>query len=702
MTASSTASDRALGARVPVDITTWATVEESDIKSAKDRAQYKRRRDAAIVYSSTRSWKEAARIVGTSERNFRRLWGRCCELASDGRPWGFRGLVPRKVIRRATRRRMLRSPKGVATKGFGGSLEKLLLDHPSIRTGLITTLGRLGPEAYQPVTMKGRQLQLQFERLCREAGLTEDDYPLNTRERCRRSLPDWVKRVYLPQYAFAYVKGEHGQDAATGFDFQKEGDARRPPAKAWEEWQIDEVKIDVYARYEFLSPDFVPISLELPRIVAVVLKDTGSGAVPAWKLVIGREVNVGDLLEVLWMAISGPTKVQPSVPGSDYKDGAGYPATVIPELRWTFPSTIGLDNALAHLANDFRNSLEKSGGSKVLLGKPKTPLERANIEAEFSALARKVLHQLPGTTGSGPSDPKRKKAALPLEGLIRIEDLEHTLDVYFANRNGLPHAASNYVAPLERLRHNLDRGLLSVAVLLPDKRHAHVFGLRCEVTVRADLRKGRRPFVNFLKMRYRGPALTAFTGYVGKRLVVRASPMDLRTIVLFDEQGCELGVLRAEGKWGALPHDLRIRRLFLKLRREHSLGKQAEDDPMRALFKHLNKGAERDATQAGQLAYLMHYLRGYSTELGLGLLADIRARDHLEKAANDITELALFPVPTTSTSPAAPPVVQNVALSPLPTPTRQSPAPQPTKQLTAQPTTPARAPYVLAQRRVRR
>jgi putative transposase len=689
MTASSIASNRALGLKIPVDIATWATVEESDIRSVRDRAKYKRRRDAVIVYGNTRNGKEAARIVGTSERNFRRLWDRCCALAPDGRPWGFRGLVPNKVIRRATRKGQLRSLKGIASKGFGGSFERLLLDFPSIRTGLVAALGRLGRDAYQPVTMKGRQLQLQFERLCFEAGLTENDYPLNTRERCRRSLPEWVKRVYLPQYAFAYVKGEHGQDAATAFDFQKDGEARRAPAKAWDEWQLDEVKIDVYARYEFLSPDFVPISLELPRIVAVVLKDTGSGAVPAWKLVIGREVNVGDLLEVLWMAVSGPPKVQASVPGSEYKDGAGYPAVVIEGLRWAWPQTLSLDNALAHLANDLRNAVEKIGGCKVLLGKPKTPLARAEIESEFSALARKAVHQLPGTSGSGPTDPKRKKAALPLEGLIRVEDLEHTLDVYFANRNGLPHAASNYVAPLERLRHNLDRGLLSVAVLPPDKRHAHAFGLRREVTVRADLGKGRPPFVNFLKLRYRGPALTPFTGYVGKRLVVRASPMDLRTIVLYDEQGCELGVLRAEGKWGALPHYLRIRRLFLKLRRDNSLGKQAEDDPLRALFAHLNKGAQRDATQAGQLAYLMRYLRGYSSELSPSLLSDIGARVHLEKAANDISEVALLPLPIGAALPVTPAVPKLIA----PLPTVQLPAP---KSISARPA------YVLTPKRVRR
>ena len=94
MTTSFKASSRTLGRRIEVDTSTWATVEENDIRSAKDRAKYKRRRDAVIVFGNTRDGREAARIVGTSERNFRRLWSRCVELAPDGRPWGFRGLIP--------------------------------------------------------------------------------------------------------------------------------------------------------------------------------------------------------------------------------------------------------------------------------------------------------------------------------------------------------------------------------------------------------------------------------------------------------------------------------------------------------------------------------------------------------------------------------------------------------------------------------
>ena len=685
MQASSKPSEECVFA-LPVDeeFADWATVEEDQIKNHADRLTFRRRCNAALVYRNEGITK-AAKVAKVSERNFRRLWKRCLQIAPDGRPWGFRAMVPRTRIHQPVRTAPFREVEGKPSAGFGGILGKLLLDHPMIREGLVNALGRLGREAYQPTTMKGRQLHGKFLELCAKTGLTEEDYPFNTIEKGRRSLHDWVKRVYLPLHSHAFVKGEHGQDAATAFDFQRDGEARRTPAQPWEDWQLDEVKIDVYARYEFLSSDFVPIYLELPRIVAIVCKDTSTGAVPAWKLVLAREVNVGDLLEVIWMAVSGPRKVDPTVPESDYKEGAGFPAVVLPALRYAMCRKLSLDNALAHLADDLRNALEKTCGCKVVLGKPKTPLERAEIEAEFSALARKVVHQLPGTTGSGPKDPKRKKAALPLEGLIRVEELEHTMDVYFANRNGLPHAASNDVAPLERLKYALSKGILDPVVLPPDKRHAHVFGFRREVTVRADLSKGRRPFVNFLKLRYRGPVLTSFAGFVGKRLIVRASPLDLRTIVAFDQNGLELGTLRAEGKWGVLPHDLRIRNLFQKLRRENSLSEQAEDQPLRALFAHLNKGAQRDKTQAAQMAHLLQYLRGYPDELSDELLVDLGQHQRLQHAANDISVIALSPPSSVEPSQAA-------------APTSPAPAPQP-----APLTEPSARPvYLLPQRNMRR
>ncbi len=695
-----------------VDLTSWATVDAAQL-SKRDKDAFKKRCDAVATFQGGHTAQAAADVMGCNERNFRRLWERCLTLAPDGRVWGYRALVPRLRICAIERVAPLRAIEGKPCAGFGGAFGALLREHPSIERGMVQALGRTVKDVCQPVTMIGRELHKLFIELCGKANIGPDAYPLNTIQKGRRALHDWVRRDYIPRYASQFVKGEHGQDAATTHDFQKDGDARRPAAQPWEEWQIDSVKIDVSARYELLSSDCVPISLDLARTVGLLCKDTGTGAGVAWQHVMAREVNLGDLLDLLWQALSGERKPKADVPDCEHMDGAGYPTTVLPQLRFAPPRRIKLDNALAHLADALRNALGNVCGIEVVLGEPKTPLARAAVEAEFSALARKVLHKLPATTGSGPNDPKRKKAAIVPEGRIRIEELDHLIDVYFANRNGTPHHASNYVSPLERLTQAARYGLLNPIVLPPDKRHAHFFGLRLEVTVRAELTKGRRPFVNFLGKRYQGPSLKSFAGLVGTKLIARASTRDLRTLILFDIKGVELGALRAEGKWGVLPHDYRIRKLFLHLRQQNMIGKHAEDDPLRALFTHLNNGAPRDAKQAAQLAHLLGYLRGYASELPSGVLSDIGQQEALQVAANDLSLLPILSAATDSVSSAIA-LAPAEATSPLSADHSNAKAPR----TSAQPNTPvalsnqpiaspisppaARPIYLLNQRSIRR
>lgn len=636
------------------EVAQWPTVDEGLISNAKHRAVYKRRVAAIALLVGNASALTAAAAAKISDRELRRLVSRCRAISPDGRVWGYRALVSNFRTKAYCRTKELGSdPEGAvdpeslnvyrepASSGMAGAFGRLLRDRSDIREGLIDALGRAGPEAYKRLSMKGRKLHLRFLSLCKDAGLTENDYPLNTLEKGRRSLFEWVHRVYLPRYASAYVKAEHGADAAVTFDHEKDGPFRQPPAKDWDEFQLDEITLDVAARYELLDPSLLPISLELQRCKIIICLDVGSKSVAAWRLVLAREPNVCDLLEVFWDAIAGPPKRAESIPNLDYNDGAGYPCSVLPQLRYRVPRRILLDNSLAHLANAFRSALLNVCASEVHLGKPKDPKARAEIESENSSLVRKHVHELPGTTGSQPKDPLRKRAKQPLNKLVRVCDVEHDLDVYFANRNGEARESSNFISPIERLRYSLKHSLIDPISLTHDKRHQHFFGLVEKVKVKGDLKNGRRPFVNFCGKRYRGKALNNFVGLLGKMLIARATPRDLRTLTLFDEKGAELGTLRAEGKWGAIPHDLRLRRLFSKLKRQGSLGTQAEDHPLHALYVYLNEGAPRNKTMALQLAYLLEYLRGKLPEIDKQLVRDLTDSADLDAAIEEISTVPL-------------------------------------------------------------
>jgi len=64
------------------------------------------------------------------------------------------------------------------------------------------------------------------------------------------------------------------------------------------------------------------------------------------------------------------------------------------------------------------------------------------------------------------------------------------------------------------------------------------------------------------------------------------------------------------GQWGKFQHDLRIRRIFLKLKRQGEFDLRPEDEPLDAMFAHLRANAPRDRNKALQLAHLVAVLSG--------------------------------------------------------------------------------------------
>jgi hypothetical protein len=86
--------------------------------------------------------------------------------------------------------------------------------------------------------------------------------------------------------------------------------------------------------------------------------------------------------------------------------------------------------------------------------------------------------------------------------------------------------------------------------------------------------------------------------------------------ILFRETGEELDVARALGIWGRIPHDARIRSLYLKLKRQGELKERPQDNPLAALFGYLRDKAGNDKRSALSLAYISEYLRHFPGEVG--------------------------------------------------------------------------------------
>lgn len=630
------------------DMNSWPGFDDSVLKGAIKK-RYAQLRDATALYLANKPMQEVIEVAKVDQRRFLRIFSRCLQRDVSGQILGCRAFVKGSFAAPPQRKAdLVVSADGKG--GFYGMFRKLLRDHPKIVDNLITLLNGHGLKGLRPNRLLFRSIHRSFRRICEVEGIGNNEYPLNTSEKARRALRSWIDSDYLPRYASRYILLEHGVDAG-GLAAYGEGDGQADrQATGYGAWIIDEVTVDLHARYEIPNAQGDWEQLELRRFQELRVIHKGTSANLANRQIYAPQASAEDISMLLWDAVSGPEQVPRTIEGLKAEDGAGYPANVIGELRFGVPSVVYLDNALAHLADHVQHVVGHLFGATVILGKPKTPRERAAVESKFSLEARRVTHQLPSTTGSGPNDPIRKGSAVPIEKRVRAQDLEHVLDVYVMNENALPAAGSHNVPPLVRLRRLLDSGALKPQYLPTDKRKAYYFCRPEKVTVKVDPAAGRRPYINYLYQRYSSSTLSRRFDLKERFMYVRADFRNLRTVMLFTEDGREFGPVQALGHWGTFPHDVRIRRLFGKLKRAGELETRADDRPLEALFAHLRKKAPRNSTAALQLSYLIQYLTRNEFQMGPALAEGFKEWSLVSAATDAISTLPVIALPVTTTN----------------------------------------------------
>lgn len=91
--------------------------------------------------------------------------------------------------------------------------------------------------------------------------------------------------------------------------------------------------------------------------------------------------------------------------------------------------------------------------------------------------------------------------------------------------------------------------------------------------VRGYLAQGTRPHINLFQVSYTSEVLAASASLLGKNLRIYYNSNDLRTVRAFLADGSELGILKAQGAWGEISHDLKLHREIMKLRCSNSPAK---------------------------------------------------------------------------------------------------------------------------------
>jgi hypothetical protein len=609
------------------DISAWPSIEFSRLEHP-ERIRVARLVKALERKLAGQSNADAAAAGQIKVRELQRIFKRCLIRHPDGRIFGLRALPSGTRVRKPRRKSAHKQFADKPSAGYAGLFRKLLDDHPSIEADFVYKM--TVERKHKPSLNKAgtRYCHRVFLELCQGAGVGPNEYPFTTQHKGRKAFRTWMQTEFLSKYASAWTLAQDGESAAQIFNYQGGDGSSKPLTGCYQVWQFDEVKVDLLARYEVPNAQGDWEQLDLPRFSLVRVIETGAGATLAWRLVLAAQPSAQDLMMLFWDALNGQPKAAQAVPGLDYQEGAGFPANVHPALKFALMVSVQLDNALSHLQGAFQVLLAGVCGAVVHLGKPKTPQARAEIESRFKLQAQRFIHQLPATTGASPLDPVRKKAAVKVDKRVRVDELEHGLDVYLANENLTASARAGYEDPLERLRRQLAAGAIRPSYLPVSLRQAHFFNGLHKVRAIFDDKNHRRPFLNFLGARYSSPALQRAYQLKGQPLWIRFDPRDLRTLLVFTDDAQEFGPLSAMGQWGKFRHDLRIRRIFLKLKRQGEFDLRPEDEPLDAMFSHLRANAPRDRNKALQLAHLVAVLSG-----------SMEGADSAQRAARDQREL---------------------------------------------------------------
>ena len=539
---------------------------------------------------------------GVAKSSLYRAARRCLSLHPDGRIYGFRAALPFLHVKDYERQTAV-EPVPYATSGCAGAFTQLLRDYPGIEKALRKAIkarskkAALGRQVRQPIY----DIHAEFVAACRDAGITVERYPLNTRRVAFRSLHAYVLKVSYEDFAMAVSHSRGTKSRARATD-----DVQAPAAtRAFEVVEFDGHKMDIRLDVRLIDPTGMEQVLELHRIWIIVALDVFTRAVLGYHIALGMEYNKDDVAAALQSALVPAPPPAYTLPDLQVKPGGGFPSTVVPETAYACWDWFRMDGAKSQLAGDTLTRLHRIVGCWTDNSRGGDPNARPHIERFFHLVARHFAHRLPGTVGSSPESIER--ALSEPEGKVRLRvelaELEEMIHVLLANYNGTAHGGISGKTPLEAMAFSVkSQGGFLRTVPPPLRSNLCLMQEARVVIIKGSMSKGIRPHINFAYVRYTNHALSGNAALIGKKLRIYYDVRDIRAVKAFFEDGTELGILTAARPWNFTPHSLRVRQEIHRLIAERKLRLDPDECPTRAWTKYKWKQARTSTRAANDLA----------------------------------------------------------------------------------------------------
>ncbi|WP_342529258.1 hypothetical protein MKY80_11535 [Lysinibacillus sp. FSL R5-0849] len=557
----------------------WPTVLEDNVKPEYLELYLKRKAAVQAYINTDTSLLAICQKYGLYKSDFYRLLKRCLLLHTDGRPFGFRALIPH-----------FRVEKRKLTK-----FETLLEEHPKLRESLEKDfLNKKKKGELREFNMSLRKIHQYFIQNCIKSGIDLNEYPLNTKTKAKKSVERYLHKLKDSHFISSAAKfGDDANMKAKNTGSVLTESEMTNIIRPLERVEFDGHKIDASIALIYTTPEGDQVIDTINRIWILSIIDVATRSILGYHLCVNQEYSSDDVLMCIRNAIKPWEPMQLTIPGLEYKEDVGFPSYLIPEMQYAIWDELCYDNAKANLANIVQETLRKFVGCSVNAGPVATPVRRAFIERFFKTLESKGYQRLINTTGSGPKDPRRRKNSneIATDYEIHVDHIHEITDVLIAEYNATPHSSLTGLTPLQILRQRIDRGMF--INMLPNEKRAEFlfFTQKVKRTVRGNITKGIRPYIYYEGVRYVNDLLVNTYSLVGKKLILAVNIDDIRFVKAYLEDGSELGNLTATGKWGLRHHSLRERKAINRLKNNGEIHINISDDPIEIYHNYLMKNS---------------------------------------------------------------------------------------------------------------
>lgn len=574
----------------PIEL--WPTVEVNLIHDDLQEA-FNQRCDAVKKYIDGVALAEIEEKTGIASKRVTTLIKKCLKPSSDGRILGFRALVPYLSTKDYVRKAVVKPKFPEAQGGMSGVFRSLLNKHPTIEKKLVQYIKKQNSPQHNvhEKRIRAKDLHGVFIKLLKAAGITESEWPFNTKHQGFKTIQIYLDTVLDESFSRTVnTREEQAASAhlAVGTGHQRFLSFEEP----YDVVQLDAYSINAIFSSEFETPEGATVDVRLERIWHIAMIEAISGSILAYKTVYRSEVSASDVMDVIRNAVNSPAKVQLTVPGLKYPENGGLPNEIFPECQGAVWGAIMLDGALAHLSNAVHEQARKRLGFVINWGQVAHFERRPDIERYFANLSKDVFMRLPSTTGSNPHKGRAQNAEeKAVMYKIRADEVEQLIAVFTAQHNHIPNHGTSFNSPIEILRYYIEKNsnhfilrkipvkIGSSSILVPSTSIC---------TVRGGRGSGRRPYVQLLGARYTNPLLASTSGLIGEKLTVEIDDNDGTYCKAYLANGAELGVLKALGHWGRTKHSIKTRKIINSLITKRILVISAQQDPVKIYLDYLS------------------------------------------------------------------------------------------------------------------